>query len=150
MHEGCGQEGSPVEVCLTADLKKDLTEETLLLYESLIKRMLRVLHFMKNPSLHNDLQRFQRSPQNRASLLYQIVEFFQVPDSDAATPADYSRRHHTPHNRRIEDMQHLAGCTKGPKLQELQSALSLLVDSTLLSILVNANHYLKFSNSSHG
>ncbi|MED6282542.1 hypothetical protein CHARACLAT_033171 [Characodon lateralis] len=29
-----------------------------------------------NPSLHNDLQRFQRSPQNRASLLYQLVELF--------------------------------------------------------------------------
>ncbi|MED6255077.1 hypothetical protein ATANTOWER_004348 [Ataeniobius toweri] len=45
-----------------------------------MKRMLRVLHnvlhFMKNSSLHNDLQRFQRSPQNRATLLYQLVELF--------------------------------------------------------------------------
>ncbi|MEQ2241664.1 hypothetical protein ILYODFUR_027668 [Ilyodon furcidens] len=61
-------------VRLTAHLKKPLTEDTLLLYNSLMKRMLRVLHdvlhFMKNPSLHNDLQRFQRSPQNRTSLLY--------------------------------------------------------------------------------
>ncbi|MEQ2238396.1 hypothetical protein ILYODFUR_032696 [Ilyodon furcidens] len=69
-----------VVVCLAADLKKPRTVDTLLLKNSLMKRMLRVLHnilhFMKNPSLHNDLQRFQRSPQNRASLLYQLVELF--------------------------------------------------------------------------
>ncbi|MEQ2203567.1 hypothetical protein XENOCAPTIV_000849 [Xenoophorus captivus] len=68
-----GQEGSIV-VCLTA------TEDALLLYNSLMKRMFRVLHnvlhFMKNPSLHNDLQRFKRSPQNRVSLLYLLVELF--------------------------------------------------------------------------
>ncbi|MED6284345.1 hypothetical protein CHARACLAT_018394 [Characodon lateralis] len=67
--DGCGQEGSPVVVCFTADLKKPLTEDTLLLFNSFMKMMLRVLHnvlhFMKNPSLHNDLQ---RTPQNRASL----------------------------------------------------------------------------------
>ncbi|MEQ2238280.1 hypothetical protein ILYODFUR_031562 [Ilyodon furcidens] len=42
--------------------------------DNLMKRMLgdlhNILHFMKNLSLHNDLQRFQRSPHNRASLLY--------------------------------------------------------------------------------
>ncbi|MEQ2280457.1 hypothetical protein AMECASPLE_020108 [Ameca splendens] len=62
--DGCGQEGSPVEVCLTAHLKKPLTEDTLLLHDSLMKRMLRVLHnvphFMKHPSLHNDLQRMPK------------------------------------------------------------------------------------------
>ncbi|MED6245820.1 hypothetical protein ATANTOWER_008647 [Ataeniobius toweri] len=98
-----------------------------------MKRILRilhnVLHFMKNPSLHNDLQRFQRSPQNRASFLYQVVELFYVPGSDAATPVDDGRRDHTLHNRLMEDMQHLVGNTEGPKLpQEVQSALSLLVD----------------------
>ncbi|MED6239986.1 hypothetical protein ATANTOWER_014254 [Ataeniobius toweri] len=65
-----------------------LSYSTLLLYNSLIKRMLRVLHnvlnFMKNPSLHNNLQMFQRSLQNRASFL----KLFQVHGSDATTPAD--------------------------------------------------------------
>ncbi|MEQ2305269.1 hypothetical protein AMECASPLE_036060 [Ameca splendens] len=89
-----------------------------------------VLHFMKNLSLHNDLQRFQRSPQNRARLLYQLVELFNVPGSDAASPADDGRRDHTVHYRLIEDMQHLAANTEGPKLpQEVQSALCLLVDA---------------------
>ncbi|MED6278924.1 hypothetical protein CHARACLAT_029063 [Characodon lateralis] len=60
------------------ELGENLTDEEL--QDSLMKRMLRVLHnvlhFMKNPSFHNDLQRFQRSPQNRASLFYQLVELF--------------------------------------------------------------------------
>ncbi|MEQ2239600.1 hypothetical protein ILYODFUR_006009 [Ilyodon furcidens] len=81
--------------------------------------MYRVLHLMKNPSLHNDLQ---MSPLNRASLLYQLVELVQVPGSDAATPADDYRRHHTLPKRFIEDLQHLAVNTKRPKLpQEVQS-----------------------------
>ncbi|MEQ2248056.1 hypothetical protein ILYODFUR_015328 [Ilyodon furcidens] len=79
--DGCGQEGCPVAVCLTADVKKPLTEDTLLLCDSLMKRMLRilhnVLHFMKNPFLHNDLQRFHRSLQNRASLLISLLSFFK-------------------------------------------------------------------------
>ncbi|MEQ2230855.1 hypothetical protein ILYODFUR_033556 [Ilyodon furcidens] len=86
-----------------------------------------VLHFMKNLSLHSDLQ---RSPQNIARLLYQLVELFQVPGYDAATPADDGRRDHTLHYRLIEDLQHLAANTEGPKLpQEEQPALSLLVDA---------------------
>ncbi|MED6253091.1 hypothetical protein ATANTOWER_022211 [Ataeniobius toweri] len=93
----------------------------------MLKVLLNVLHFMKNPSLHNDLQRFQWSSQSRASLLYQLVELFQVPGSSA--PADDGRRDHTLHNRLIEDMQHLPGNTEGPRLsQEVKSALSLLVD----------------------
>ncbi|MEQ2179010.1 hypothetical protein GOODEAATRI_020151 [Goodea atripinnis] len=74
------QEGSRVAVCPTADLKKPLTEDSLSMYNSLMKRMFgvlhNVLHFLKNPCLHNDLQRFQRSPQNTATLLYQLVELF--------------------------------------------------------------------------
>ncbi|MED6257163.1 hypothetical protein ATANTOWER_013120 [Ataeniobius toweri] len=84
-----------------------------------MKRMLRVLHkvfhFMKNSSLYNDLQRFKRSPHNRAILLY-------VPGSDAATPADDGGTNHTLHNRLIEDMQ---PCCK--------SALSLVDGFTVAS-----------------
>ncbi|MEQ2253580.1 hypothetical protein ILYODFUR_033630 [Ilyodon furcidens] len=99
-----------------------------------MKRMLRVLHnvlhFMKHPYLHIDLQRFQRSPKNRASLLYWLVELFQVPGSDAATPADDSRRYSTIHNKPVKDMKNLVANTEGPKLpQEVQSALSILVYS---------------------
>ncbi|MEQ2287702.1 hypothetical protein AMECASPLE_015422 [Ameca splendens] len=32
--DGCGQEGSPVAVCLTADLKKPLTEDTVVVRQS--------------------------------------------------------------------------------------------------------------------
>ncbi|MEQ2256558.1 hypothetical protein ILYODFUR_025383 [Ilyodon furcidens] len=94
-----------------------------------MKKMLRVLHvfvhFMNNPSLPNDLQRFQRSPQNRASL-FKSLALMLLPQQMM--------------KRLIEDMQHLhifytyiflhpanvAGC-KLP--QEEHSALSLLVDS---------------------
>ncbi|MEQ2281691.1 hypothetical protein AMECASPLE_033024 [Ameca splendens] len=57
---------------------------------------------------------------------YTLVQF---PGSDAASPADDGRRDQTFHNRLVEDLQHLAANTEGPKLpQEVQSALSLLVD----------------------
>ncbi|MED6249671.1 hypothetical protein ATANTOWER_017866, partial [Ataeniobius toweri] len=130
---------------------KPLTEDALLLYNSLMKRMLRVLHnvlhFMKNPYLHNDLQRF-------SSLLYQLVELFKVPGSDAATQADDGGRDHTLHNRIKEDM-HLAANTEGPKLpQEVRCALFLLIDgftvaSPLQSVQVNTEilillHHLNF------
>ncbi|MEQ2267910.1 hypothetical protein XENORESO_012223 [Xenotaenia resolanae] len=79
--DGCGQEGSPVAVCITADLKKPLTEDTLLLYNSLMRRMLRVLHnvlhFMKNPSLHNDLQRFQGVPRTESAFFISLLSFFK-------------------------------------------------------------------------
>ncbi|MED6286620.1 hypothetical protein CHARACLAT_007912 [Characodon lateralis] len=75
--DGCDQEGSPVEVNTTADLKKPLTGNTLMLYDSLIKRILRVVcnvpYFMKYPSLHNYLQRFQGSPQNRAFCIQHLA-----------------------------------------------------------------------------
>lgn len=49
----CGQEGFPVAVCITTVLKKPLTENTLLLWSRLMKRMIRVvstcLDFMRNP-----------------------------------------------------------------------------------------------------
>ncbi|KAK5607757.1 hypothetical protein CRENBAI_012398 [Crenichthys baileyi] len=48
-----------------------------------MKRMLRVLnnlsHFMKNPYLHNDLQRFHRSPQNATSLLAESLAQLLLP-----------------------------------------------------------------------
>ncbi|MEQ2299368.1 hypothetical protein AMECASPLE_014412 [Ameca splendens] len=57
--DGCGQEGSPVVICPTADLKKPLNED---MYDSLMKRMFMdfhdVFHFMNNNSLHNHLQKF--------------------------------------------------------------------------------------------
>ncbi|MEQ2300545.1 hypothetical protein AMECASPLE_026803 [Ameca splendens] len=76
--------------------------------------------------------------------------------SDAASPADEGRRDHTLDNRLIEDMQHLSANTEGPKLlQEVQSALSLLVDgftvATPLQSVVQVNtevfillHHLHF------
>lgn len=41
--DGCGEEGSLVVVSVTAALKKALTEDTLVLYNSLIKRLFRVV-----------------------------------------------------------------------------------------------------------
>ena len=66
----CGQEGFPVVVRVTADLK---TEDTLLLNHYVVSRMFRVipdvLHFVKYPPVQNKLQRLLNSPQSRASLL---------------------------------------------------------------------------------
>ncbi|MEQ2221619.1 hypothetical protein ILYODFUR_017651 [Ilyodon furcidens] len=97
-----------------------------------MKRMLRVLHnvlhFMKNPSLYNDLQRFQRSSRNKASLLYQLVELFKSL-AVMLLPQQMMAEEITLSNRLIEDRQRLAANTEGPKLpQEVQSALSLLLD----------------------
>ncbi|MEQ2289972.1 hypothetical protein AMECASPLE_038638 [Ameca splendens] len=89
--DGCGQEGFPVAVCLTAHLNKLVTEDTLLLYDSLMKRMLRVLHnvlhFMNNHSLHNDLQRFQESQeQSQPSLSAMSQLKLQGLDNETETP----------------------------------------------------------------
>ena len=69
----CGQEGSPVVICVAVDLEKSLTEDTLLLNHCVTKKLHRavhdVLHFMKYPTLQNQLKRLQ----NRASLLYQCI-----------------------------------------------------------------------------
>ena len=60
-----GQEGSPVAVC-ESDLKKNLTEITLLLNDCLVKRMLRVVHdvllFMRYPPLQNSSRGSRREP----------------------------------------------------------------------------------------
>lgn len=40
---GCEQEGSPVTFCITAKLKKPLSEDTLLLEDGIVKRMVRVI-----------------------------------------------------------------------------------------------------------
>ncbi|MED6238070.1 hypothetical protein ATANTOWER_007525 [Ataeniobius toweri] len=97
-----------------------------------MKRMLRVLHnvpyFIKNPSLYIDLQRFQRSPQNRTSLLYQLVELFKSL-ALMLLPQQMMAEEITLSNRLIEERQRLAANTEGPKPpQEVQSALSLLLD----------------------
>ena len=65
-------------VCVAADLKKPLTEDTVRLNHCVVKTMLSVvhavLHLMKFPPLLH---------QNRACLLYQLVQFLDVTVSDA-------------------------------------------------------------------
>lgn len=85
----------------------------------MMKRMLRIvwnfLGFMKSSSLHHHLL---SNPENSQPSLSACWAFFTdsfVPRSDAVAPTDDGHRDYTLQNRLIEDMQHPAANTEGPK-----------------------------------
>lgn len=132
----CGQEGTPVALCITANLNKPLTEDTQRSWSESSGLTKFCNDFIDIPSLHNHhhhhLLRFHYSSKKRTRLLDEVVERFCVPGSDAATQKDGNWRDYTRHNRVVEYMQPLARNNEGPTFpQEAQSALSVLVASLL-------------------
>jgi len=83
----CWQERPPVSFCVELELKKPLTEHTVLFIEMMGSVI---------PCVHQLLQHFSfnsqifSGPLLRVSLLYQFVQFLTV--SDAAAPTDAAKQ----------------------------------------------------------